>query len=56
VPARHPDHARATRHVSAPAASDDPLDLIAQLAELHRQGALTDAEFAAGKAKLLAQQ
>ncbi len=33
--------------------SGDPLDQIERLAELHRSGALTDAEFAAAKAKLL---
>jgi hypothetical protein len=43
---------------SAPASasdSDDPLDLIAKLADLHKEGALSDDEFAAAKAKLLAQ-
>lgn len=32
---------------------DDQLDQLERLAELHRRGALTDAEFAAAKAKLL---
>jgi hypothetical protein len=35
------------------AGGDDPLDQLERLAELHRRGALTDAEFAAAKAKLL---
>jgi hypothetical protein len=35
------------------AAASDPLDQIERLAELHQRGALTDAEFAAAKAKLL---
>lgn len=35
------------------AASDDPIAQIERLAELHQRGALTDAEFAAAKAKLL---
>jgi putative oligomerization/nucleic acid binding protein len=35
------------------AAGDDPLDQLERLAELHQRGALTDAEFAAAKAKLL---
>lgn len=37
----------------APAAPD-PLERIGELARLHEQGALTDEEFAAAKAKLLA--
>jgi hypothetical protein len=36
-----------------PAAATDPLDQIAKAAELHRTGVLSDAEFAALKAKLL---
>lgn len=40
-----------TRRV-APAAAD-PLAQVRVLAELHQSGALTDEEFAAGKAKLL---
>ena len=38
---------------AAPAAGPSMLDQLNQLAELHRQGALTDEEFAAAKAKLL---
>ncbi|MCB0917284.1 MAG: SHOCT domain-containing protein [Actinobacteria bacterium] len=41
----------------APAAApavDDPIAKLQQLAELHAQGVLTDAEFAAAKAKVLA--
>ena len=37
----------------APAASD-PIEQLRQLGELHKQGVLTDEEFAAQKAKLLA--
>jgi len=36
-----------------PAASSATIDQLKQLAELHQQGVLTDAEFAAAKAKLL---
>lgn len=35
------------------AAPQDPLDRLAKLADLHERGALTDAEFAAEKAKVL---
>jgi hypothetical protein len=35
------------------AGGDDTLDQLRQLAELHNQGILTDAEFAAAKAKIL---
>ena len=38
---------------AAPAA-DDPVDQIKELADLRSRGLLTDAEFAAAKAKLLA--
>jgi len=38
---------------AAPAASSATIDQLKQLAELHQQGVLTDAEFAAAKAKLL---
>jgi membrane protease subunit (stomatin/prohibitin family) len=39
---------------AAPAASDeDPMAQVAKLAELHKQGILTDEEFAAAKAKAL---
>ena len=34
-------------------AEPDPLEQVAKLAKLHEQGALTDEEFAAQKAKLL---
>jgi hypothetical protein len=37
-----------------PAAQHDPLDQLKELGELHRSGVLTDAEFEAAKAKLLA--
>jgi len=33
--------------------SSDPVELLSQLADLHERGVLTDAEFAAGKAKIL---
>lgn len=39
---------------AAPAASDeDPMAQVQKLAELHKQGILTDEEFAAAKAKAL---
>ncbi len=37
-----------------PAAAPDPIDQLKELAELHKQGVLTDDEFAQQKAKLLA--
>jgi hypothetical protein len=37
----------------APGAERDPIAALDDLAALHRSGALTDAEFAAAKAKLL---
>ena len=37
----------------APAASSPMIDQLNQLAELHKQGVLTDEEFAGAKAKLL---
>lgn len=49
---------QATDYAPAPPASTGPdaadLDEIQKLAELHASGALTDEEFAAAKAKLLA--
>jgi hypothetical protein len=38
---------------AAPPAGDSMLDQLSKLTELHKQGALTDAEFSAAKAKLL---
>jgi hypothetical protein len=38
---------------AAPPAGDSMLDQLSKLTELHGQGALTDAEFSAAKAKLL---
>ena len=39
---------------AAPApAAPDPIEQLTKLAELHKQGVLTDAEFAAQKAKIL---
>jgi membrane protease subunit (stomatin/prohibitin family) len=38
----------------APAAAEDPYEQLTKLGELHAQGILTDEEFAAQKAKLLA--
>jgi hypothetical protein len=38
----------------AAAAAPDPIEQLKQLGELHAQGVLTDEEFAAQKAKLLA--
>ena len=44
----------ATPAAAAPAASDeDPMAQVQKLAELHKQGILTDEEFAAAKAKAL---
>ena len=40
---------------AAPTPSEDPLDRLAKLAELHTAGALTDEEFAAQKQKILEQ-
>ena len=37
----------------AASAEPDPLEQVAKLAKLHEEGALTDEEFAAQKAKLL---
>lgn len=37
-----------------PPAGDSMLDQLSKLTELHKEGALTDAEFSAAKAKLLA--
>jgi len=37
----------------APAPTDDPFEQIEKLAKLHTEGALTDEEFAAAKAKIL---
>ena len=46
--------AQAAAPVAAPAASDeDPMAQVQKLAELHKQGILTDEEFAAAKAKAL---
>jgi hypothetical protein len=41
------------RSVSASAGSASPADEIAKLADLHKQGVLSDQEFAAQKAKIL---
>jgi putative oligomerization/nucleic acid binding protein len=40
----------------AAAGATDPLDRLQKLADLHQSGALTDAEFAAEKAKILGQE
>jgi hypothetical protein len=40
-------------YAPAPAAAPDPIAQLKELAALHDQGALTDAEFAAQKARLL---
>jgi len=46
--------AQAAAPAAAPAASDeDPMAQVQKLAELHKQGILTDDEFAAAKAKAL---
>ena len=38
---------------AAPAPADDPFDQIEKLSKLHSEGALTDEEFSAAKAKIL---
>jgi hypothetical protein len=43
-----------TQPAPAPAAAPDPIEQLQKLAELKNQGILTDAEFAAQKAKILA--
>ena len=50
-----PEQQRAPAQVPDPAAAAPPsmLDQLNQLTTLHQRGALTDAEFAAAKAKLL---
>lgn len=48
---RNAERARGGGHSSAPSVS--PIAELAQLAELHKQGVLTDAEFATQKARLL---
>jgi Short C-terminal domain len=50
------DQFEATRRVppAVPAAAPDRIDQLRQLGELHRTGVLTDAEFEAEKARLLA--
>ncbi len=46
--------AAAAQAAAAPTASDeDPVAQVQKLAELHKQGILTDEEFAAAKAKAL---
>jgi hypothetical protein len=53
---RMQDRFDSTRRVAppVPAAERDPLDQLKELGELHHNGVLTDAEFEAQKAKLLA--
>ncbi len=52
--AQHAAAAQAAAPAAAPAASDeDPMAQVQKLAELHKQGVLTDEEFAAAKAKAL---
>jgi hypothetical protein len=53
---RMQDRFDSTRRVAppVPAAERDPLDRLKELGELHHNGVLTDAEFEAQKAKLLA--
>jgi putative oligomerization/nucleic acid binding protein len=53
---RMQDRFDSTRRVPppVPAAERDPLDQLKELGELHRNGVLTDDEFEAQKAKLLA--
>jgi Short C-terminal domain len=42
-----------TPAASGPAAADDPVARLTELARLHQSGALSDAEFAAAKARVL---
>ena len=42
-------------HPDAAAPTEDPLDALARVAEMHRQGLITDEQFAAEKARLLAE-
>jgi len=51
-----PAQAPAPQYVAAPpaAAAPDPIEQLKELAALKQQGVLTDAEFAAQKAKILA--
>jgi membrane protease subunit (stomatin/prohibitin family) len=46
--------AAAAQQAAAPAPAEDPYEQLKQLGALHEQGILTDEEFAAQKAKLLA--
>lgn len=50
------DQGQPVQEAAAPAAAPaaDPLEQLKQLGELHTQGVLTDAEFEAQKAKILA--
>ncbi len=50
----YPPPAAAPAPLPAPPAQDDMLDKLTKLGELHTSGVLTDEEFAAQKAKLLA--
>jgi Short C-terminal domain len=45
--------ARYTPAAAEPAAAEDPVARLTELARLHESGALSDAEFAAAKAKVL---
>jgi hypothetical protein len=49
-----PAQAPPPQYVAAPAAAPDPIEQLKELAALKEQGVLTDAEFAAQKAKILA--
>ena len=48
------DQGQADAQPATPAAGDDMMSQLAKLGQLHDQGVLTDAEFEAQKAKLLA--
>ena len=54
APPQAPPPAPATTPAPAAAAAGDPLSLIERLAELRAKGVLTEEEFAAKKAELLA--
>jgi len=49
-----PEQAPPPQYVAAPPAAPDPIEQLKELAALKEQGILTDEEFAAQKAKILA--
>ena len=53
-PGYYEDQPQAPAAPAAPAAAPDPIERLKELGALHEQGILTDEEFAAQKAKVLA--